>query len=209
MAIAKDDGATVLKAGFISASLAFLAALGFAVAQILQLLGVLPPPLDEIPIYGFSLFIAAPLLLAFLALHYVTPEENRFWSHAAVIFAAIYTAYVTLNYVVQLTAVLPFAAPNPALLQTPHSLFWTVDGLGYIALGLATSFAAPLFAKTGVENWLRWFFIANSAITPVIAVVYFYPRFSTALLLLASPWIVTAPGSILLLALFFRTKLEN
>jgi hypothetical protein len=201
--------ATIPRAGFLSASVAFLAALGFVVAQILQVLGLLGPPLDEILIYGFSLFIATPFMLALLALHYLTPEPKRFWSHAAVIFAAIYVAYVSLNYVVQLSAVMPFEVPNPTLAQTPHSLFWTIDALGYIALGLATSFAAPIFAKTGLENWVRWFFIANGAITPIIAIVYFYPRFSTALLLLGSPWIVSAPGSILLLALYFRSRMPR
>ena len=48
------------------------------------------------------------------------------------------------------------------------------------------------------------FFIANAAMTPVIAVVYFYPRFSTTLLILGSPWIVTAAGSMLCLALYLR-----
>ena len=198
------DENSVRKLGFWSAFVAFVAAAGYSVAQILQVVGIVGPPWDGIFIYGFSLFIATPFMLALLALHYVTPEENRFWSHAAVLFAVIYTTYVTLNYVVQLTAVIPYVAPNPVLVQTPHSLLWTFDALGYIALGLATLFAVPLFAKQGLQKWLRWFFLANGLITPVIAFVYFYPDFSTTLLLLGLPWIVTAPGSMLLLALFFR-----
>ena len=120
----------------------------------------------------------------------------------------MYATYVTLNYVVQLTAVIPYAAPNPVLVQTPHSLFWTVDALGYIALGLATLFAVPLFAKQGRQKWVRWFFSANGLIIPQFVIVYFYPNFSTTLLLLGLPWIVTAPGSMLLLALFFRSGSE-
>jgi hypothetical protein len=191
------------KVGFWSALVAFVAASGFSIAQILQLIGLIRYPWDEILIYGFSLFIAVPFMLALLALHYVTPDEKRFWSHAAVLFAVMYATYVSLNYVVQLTAVIPYGAPNPVLVQTPHSLFWTVDALGYIALGLATLFAVPVFAKQGLQKWLRWFFLANGLITPLIAFVYFYPYFSTTLLLLGLPWIVTATGSMLLLALFF------
>ncbi len=198
------DENSVKKLGFWSALVAFVAAIGYSIAQILQVVGVVGPPWDGILIYGFSLFIATPFMLALLALHYVTPEENRFWSHAAVLFAVIYTTYVSLNYVVQLTAVIPYVAPNPVLVQTPHSLLWTFDALGYIALGLATLFAVPLFAKQGLQKWLRRFFLANGLITPVIAFVYFYPDFSTTLLFLGLPWIVTAPGSMLLLALFFR-----
>ncbi len=195
---------TLYRVGFWSALVAFVAASGFSIAQILQIIGLVRYPWDEILIYGFSLFIATPFMLALLALHYVTPDEKRFWSHAAVLFAVMYATYVTLNYVVQLAAVIPYDAPNPVLVQTPHSLFWTVDALGYVALGLATLFAVPVFAKQGLQKWLRWFFLANGLITPLIAFVYFYPDFSTTLLLLGLPWIVTATGSMLLLALFFR-----
>ncbi|NJD78249.1 MAG: hypothetical protein FIB08_14350 [Candidatus Methanoperedens sp.] len=198
------DVNSLRKVGFWSALVAFVTAIGYSVAQILQVVGVVGPPWDGILIYGFSLFIATPFMLALLALHYVTPEENRFWSHAAVLFAVIYTTYVSLNYIVQLTDVIPYAAPNPVLVQTPHSLLWTFDALGYIALGLTTLFAVPLFTKQGLQRWLRRFFLANGLITPVIAFIYFYPDFSTTLLLLGLPWIVTAPGSMLLLALFFR-----
>ena len=189
--------------GFWSALIAFVAAAGFDVAQILQIIGMLRYPWDEILIYGFSLFIATPFMLALLALHYITPDAKRFWSHAAVLFAVMYVIYVTFNYVVQLTAVIPYEAPDPVLIQTPHSLFWTADALGYIMLGLATLFAVPLFAKQGLQKWVRWFFLANALVTPLIAFVYFYPDFSTTLLLLGTPWIVTATGSILVLALFF------
>ena len=199
---------TLYKIGFWSALIAFVAASGFSTAQILQIVGLVSYPWDELLIYGFSLFIATPFMLALLALHYVTPAEKRFWSHAAVLFAVMYAIYVNLNYIVQLTAVIPYAAPNPVLVQTPHSLFWTVDALGYIALGLATLFAVPLFAKQGIQKWVRWFFLANGLITPLISFVYFYPTFSTTLLLLGLPWIVTATGSILLLALFFRSGLR-
>ncbi len=195
---------TIYRVGFWLALIAFIAAIGFSIAQILQVIGITKPPWDAILIYLFSLFIATPFMLVLLALHYVTPAEKRFWSHAAVLLALMYATYVTLNYVVQLTAVIPYAAPNPVLIQTPHSLFWTVDALGYIALSLATLFAIPVFTKQGLQKWIRWFFLANGLIIPLFAIVYFYPNFSTTLLLLGLPWLVTAPGSMLLLALFFK-----
>jgi hypothetical protein len=189
--------------GFRAAFVALVAVVGFDIAQILQIIGLLGSPWDGILIYGFSLFIATPFMLALLALHHLTPDGKRFWSHAAVLFAVMYAIYVSFNYVVQLTAVIPYADPDPVLIQTPHSLFWTADALGYIALGFATLFAVPVFAKQGLQKWLRRFFLANALVTPVIAFVYFYPDFSTTLLLLGSPWIVTTTGSIGLLAFFF------
>jgi hypothetical protein len=62
--------------------------------------------------------------------------------------------------------------------QTPHSLFWDIDGLGYVFLNLATVFAAPLFARTGPDRWVRWFFLANGLITPLFAITYFFPVYS-------------------------------
>jgi hypothetical protein len=86
--------------------------------------------------------------------------------------------------------------------QTPHSLFWDVDALGYICMGLATLFGSFVFSTHGVEKWAKGFFLAN--VTPIIATVYFYPTFSIPLLVLGSPWIVTAAGSMLCLAIYFR-----
>ncbi len=202
---------SIARFGFWSALIAFAAASGYSISQILQVAGVVRYPLDGILIYGFSLLIATPFMLAILALHYMTPEEKRFWSHGALLFAVIYTMYVSLNYVVQLATVIPASLQNAldpirVLDQTPHSLFWDVDGLGYIFMGFSTLFAAQTFAKEGLQKWLRWFFIANALMTPLVGVVYFYPVFSVTLLFLAFPWGITAPGSMLLLALFFRRK---
>jgi hypothetical protein len=138
-------------------------------------------------------------MLAMLTVHYLAPDEKRFWSHAALLFAVMYNTFVTINYVVQLTTAIPLGISS--LAQTPHSLFWTLDALGYIFMGFATLFVIPVFAKEGLQKWLRWFLLANALITPVVAVVYFSPTFSVTLLLLGSPWAVTAPGSMLLLGL--------
>lgn len=40
-----------------------------------------------------------------LALHYVTPNEKKFWSHADLLFTILYAVFVTENYVVQLATV--------------------------------------------------------------------------------------------------------
>jgi hypothetical protein len=201
---------SVYKVGFWSALIASVGACGYSIVQILQIVGVIRKPMDGILIFGFSLLIAVPFMLAMLALHYATPTERRFWTHAALLLTVVYVVYVTLNYVVQLAVVIPALQPRTSLDlldQTPHSLCWTLDALGYIFMGLAMLFAFPIFEKQGLQNWLRWFFLANGLMTPVIAVIYFYPTFSTTLLLFGLPWIITAPGSILLLTAFFKTKL--
>lgn len=203
---------STVKLGFYSALIAFIASVGYDVAQILQLVGYFKFPLDVILIFGFSLLIPIPFILAMLALHYSVSDNKKIWTHAALLFTIMYATYVTLNYVVQLATVIPMtlrgALDEVRLLdQTPHSLFWDIDALGYIFMGLATLSAVPVFAKKGLELWVRRFFLANALITPVIALVYFYPTFSITLLLLGSPWMITASGSMLLLALYFKQKI--
>ena len=67
-----------------------------------------------------------------LALHYATPIDKKFWSHAALICSIIYAVFVTANYVVQLATVIPEKlkgnlAAISVLDQTPHSMFWDFD----------------------------------------------------------------------------------
>jgi len=197
----------VARAGFYASAIAFVAAVGYGVTQVLQVMGVTAYPLDAILIYSFSLAIAPPFLVAMLALHHIVPGERKFRSHAALLFALMYTIYVVLMYSVQLATVIPLSLHDPAtniLTVTPHSFFWTLDALGYISMGLSTLFAAFVFKKDGAQKLLRRFLIANGMMIPFISFAYFYPNFSTWVLFIGAPWIITAPGSIFLLAIFFR-----
>jgi hypothetical protein len=200
---------TIHKVGFCSGLIAFFSTVAFVIVQMLQLFGVLSYPLDEILIYGFSLCIVIPFLLEMLALHYIAPTEKKFWSHAALIFTVLYVAFVTANYVVQLATVIPMTLQGASdeiliLSQTPHSLFWDFDAIGYIFMGFATLFAVPIFEKQGFQRWVRYSFLVHSLVTPLIVFVYFYPYFSETLLLIGMPWAITAPLSMLLLAIMFK-----
>ena len=195
---------SAVRTGYWSAIIAFWAIVGYGVAQIAQVVGIVEAPLDAILIYATSLAIATPFMLAMLALHYVAPPEKRFWSHAALLFAVMYNVFVTIMYVVQLAAVIPYNVTDPALTVAPHSLFWTLDALAYISMGVATLFGAFVFSQTAGERRVKYFFFANALATPLIALVYFYPTFSISLLFVGSAWLITAPGAMLTLAGHFR-----
>jgi hypothetical protein len=204
---------TVHTVGFWSGLIAFFSTVAFVIVQMLQLFGVLNYPLDEILIYGFSLCIVIPFLLEILALHYIAPTGKKFWSHATLIFTVLYVAFVTANYVVQLATVIPMTLQGASdeiliLRQTPHSLFWDFDAIGYIFMGFATLFAVPIFEKQGFQRWVRYSFLVHSLVTPLIVFVYFYPNFSEKLLLIGIPWGITAPLSMLLLAVMFKKDSE-
>jgi hypothetical protein len=200
---------SINQVGFWSGIIAFAATVTYCVVQVLQLYGMLIFPADERLIYGTSLCIVIPFVIEILALHYITPDHKKFWSHGALIFTIMYAVFVTPNYVVQLATVIPNALRGSLdevriLQQTPHSLFWNYDAIGYICMGIATFFAIPVFDSKGFQKWIRIAFIANSLTTVLISIVYFYPGYTPVMLILGFPWAITAPLSMLLLALWFK-----
>ena len=201
----------ISKVGYWSGLAAFTSAVAYDVVQILQIVGVLRFPLGEILIYGASLCIVVPFILEMLAFHYLTPPDKQFWTHASLIFTMIYAVFVTANYVIQLATVIPAKLSGASeairvLEQTPHSMFWNYDAMGYISMGLACLLAVPAVNRVGFEQWVRLSLVANAFVTPLISVVYFYPTFSTNLLFLGFPWAITAPLFMLMLAIMLRRR---
>ncbi|HET7109241.1 MAG TPA: hypothetical protein VFI41_00095 [Gemmatimonadales bacterium] len=197
--------------GYRAGLAACAAAVSYDVVQLLQVAGVLRFPLDEILIYGTSLCIVVPFVLEIVALHYLASGDQRYWSHASLVFTIMYAVFVTANYVVQLSSVIPAKLSGSTagvglLEQTPHSLFWDYDAIGYIAMGLATLLAIPALGQGGVERRARRALLANALVTPLISIVYFSPAYSTRLLFLGFPWAITAPLCMLMLALALRER---
>lgn len=197
--------------GFWAGVAAFTATVGYDVAQIFQVIGVLHFPLDEILIFGASLCIVVPFVLQTLALHYLTPVDRRFWTHAALLFTTIYAVFATANYVVQLTTVIPAKVRGTAetvrlLEQTPHSLLWDFDAIAYMMMGVSALVIAPALGSTAADRRARVACIAHVAATILAGVVYFYPTYSYKLLLLGFPWGITAPWFMLLLAIALRRR---
>ena len=191
--------------------LAFISTVAYCAVQILQVCRVIRYPIDEILIYGTSLCIVIPFVIEMLSFHYIASKDKRFWTHAALIFTTFYAVFVSANYVVQLATVIPMklrgATSEIRLLeQTPHSLFWDFDAMGYIFMGIAMLFAIPAFNKQGFQNYVRISFLANGLVTPLIALVYFYPNYSEQLLILGYPWALTAPLAMLMLAIMLRKE---
>jgi hypothetical protein len=198
---------SVAKLGFWSALMTFVTAAGYGVVQIGQVFGALTFPWDEITIFGFSMLIPVPFALSMVALHHTVPEEKRVWTHAAIVLAVMYATLVTIVYPTQLAVVVPAKLAGAGedvqmLLVSQGTFMWVIDGAGYILMGVATLFAAGALANDSSSRWLRRFLIANGLLDPIIIAIYVFP----SLLLVGSLWLVTAPGSMLLLAIYFRRR---
>ncbi len=206
-----EAGRDVGRIGFWAGLAAFAAAVGYDIAQIAQLAGVVQFPLDEILIFGTSLCIVVPFVLEILAFHYSRPADERFWTHAALIFATIYATFAAANYVIQLTTVIPAKLRGAAdavrvLEQTPHSLLWDFDALAYIAMGCTTLMIIAALGHEGTERRVRMACMANVAATILAGIVYFHSTYSNTLLVLGFPWGITAPLFMLLLAIALRER---
>ena len=195
--------------GFWAGITAAAATVAYDVVQILQFIGLLHFPLDEILIFGTSLCIVVPFVLEMLALHHSRTKERQFWTHAGLIFTTMYAVFGAANYVVQLTTVIPAKLRGAAdtvrvLEQTPHSLLWDFDAMAYIAMGLAALLVIPALGPDDAERRARFACAAHVVATVLAGVVYFHSTYSYKLLLLGFPWGITAPLFMLLLAYALR-----
>jgi len=202
---------TLGRIGFWAGLVASTATVAYDVVQILQVVGVLHFPLDEVLIFGTSLCIVVPFVLEILALHYSRPIETRLWTHAGLIFTTMYAVFSSANYVIQLTTVIPAKLRGTAdtvrfLEQTPHSLLWNFDALAYLAMGLTALLIIPALRNHGIERWVRVACTAHVVATALAGIVYFYPTYSNRLLLLGFPWGITAPLFMVLIAVALRTE---
>jgi hypothetical protein len=202
-------------AGFWSAVLATVFSLAYVFGQIAEWLGWMgsgggaenpSTPIGLFVLLTPSLFLGPAFLVLAVSIHRLAPPDRRVWSHAAVAFATVYTALISINYYVQLTWVAPRLAAGRTegielFLFTPFDSFlYAVDILGYSFMSAATLFAARVFTGRGLERVVRLFLTANGLLLPFIA-LQMYVHW---LLWIAALWAVTFPGSTWSLAILFR-----
>ena len=201
--------------GFCSAVLATVFSITYVVGQLAEWAGWLGShggPESASTVLGLvvlltpSLFLGSSFLVLVVSIHQLASPDRRVWSYAAVAFATVYAALISLNYFVQLTWVAPRLAAGqtqgiePFLFTPFDSFLYAVDILGYSFMSVATLFAAMVFPGGGLNRVVRLFLMANGLLLPFIALqMYFHP-----LIWVASLWAVTFPGSTWSLAVLFR-----
>lgn len=203
------------KLGYWSAVLATVFSLIYIIGQLGEWIGLLgsaggpesaSTPLGIVVLLTPSLFLGPSFLILMISIHYYTPDDRKIWSHIGLVFAAIYTVLISINYYIQLTLVLPHMIQGETesirfLLFTPFDSFlYSVDILGYSFMSLATLFSAFAFTGPGLEKTARKFLVANGLILPFIALQnYYHP-----MIWVASLWAVTFPGATISIAVLIR-----
>jgi hypothetical protein len=201
--------------GLWGAVLATVFSLTYVVAQLAEWFGWMgsgggadnpSTPLGIVVLLTPSLFLGSSFLVLMVAVHQAAAPERRVWSQAAVAFATVYAALISINYYVQLTWVGPRLARGEiagmeAFLFTPFDSFlYAVDILGYSFMSVATLFAARVLVGDGLELVARRFLVANGLLLPFIALQMYFHWF----IWIAALWAVTFPGATWSLALLFR-----
>lgn len=202
-------------AGFWSAVLSTFFSAAYVIGQIAEWLGLLgsqggpessSTPLGLVVLLTPSLFLGTSFLILIVSLHQLASPETRIWSHIAVVFATAYTVLISTVYYVQLTLVAPRVAHGrvegiEVFQFVPFDSFlYAVDILGYSFMSIATLFAARVFTDGGLQRVARLWLTANGLLLPFLALqMYFH-----SLILIASLWAVTFPGSTWTLAVLFR-----
>ncbi len=194
------------KFGFWAALGALAASLGYAIPQVMQVLGWLGPPLDAILIYAPSLLLAPAFVLTLAALHTAAEPSRKVFSLSALSLAIVYATLVSTVYVTQLGTVIPLdlagRGREVAILRCCEApaFLRSVDLLGYTLMSAATLLAARAVPGPGLSHGVRIALIANGLLAPALFLQLFWPW----LIWVGALWLVTFPAAMLLLALWFR-----
>ena len=210
-----DVSPSTKSVGFWSAVLTAAFSITYVVGQVAEWLGwlgsgggshSLSTPFGLFVLLTPSLLLGASFLVLVVCVHQLATPARRIWSHAAVAFATIYAALISINYYVQLTWVAPRLATGntegiePFVFVPFDSFLYAVDILGYSFMSVATLFAARVFTGEGQERIVRWFLTANGLLLPFIA-LQMYVHW---LIWIAALWAITFPGSAWSLAVLFH-----
>ena len=201
--------------GFWSAVLATVFSLVYVVGQLAEWLGWLgseggpesaSTPIGLAVLLTPSLFLGSAFLVLVVSIHQLAASDRKVWSQAAVAFATMYAAMISIVYFVQLTLVAPRIAQGriagiESFLFVPFDSFlYAVDILGYSFMSVATLFAAQVFTGKGIERVARFWLTANGLLLPFLALQMYYH----SLIWVAALWAITFPASTWSLAILFR-----
>jgi len=149
-------------------------------------------PIQALPYLG-GLALVAGLVLLVTSSHVLARPEQKAFTTAAVVLAAVFASFIFLNYTVQTTFLPTLAryhdARNAAIISmlslvNPTSLAWVVEMWGYAFVGVATWLVAPVFAGSRLEWFTRYTFVANGVLSVI-----------GGLATTARPgWVLTVPG---------------
>lgn len=193
--------------GVAASAAATITSVGYAVPQVLQVIGILTDPWDRILIFAPSLLLAPSFVCAMAAAVDLAPAEHRGQARAAFGVATMYATLVSIVYVIQLGVIVPHdlrgegAAVAAFACCAPGLPLTAIDLLGYSLMSVATWLLAGALPREPRNRWLRRMLIANGALVFALIGQLVEPR----LIVVGAAWLVTFPAAMLLLWRRFAT----
>lgn len=122
------------------------------------------------------LLLAPTVVVLLSSIHAVAPDSRKAFGMAGVVFSGVYAAIIGTNYMLQLLVVRlnveNFALEGLALLAmaNPHSIFVSLETIGYGFFGLAMLFTSGAFSGKRRENWIRGLLL-TSGLTGILGAI--------------------------------------
>ncbi|MFN8442865.1 MAG: hypothetical protein U0175_18960 [Caldilineaceae bacterium] len=164
--------------------------------------------------------IAPIVVILMVCIHHYAAVEKKLFSQIGVIFAAIYTALIAVDYYIQLAVIQPSLLRSEfegiALISqyNPHSIFIALEDLGYVMLALTFLLIAPVFTgKQRLSGVLRWLFRISSLLAlggfVLYHLIYGYNlEYRFEVFVIAVDWVTLIVAGVLV-AIFFRSMLQK
>lgn len=194
----------------VSATLACLFALGYAIPQVLVVTVWSPPEwLEVASIMGPSLGLALLFVPTMAAVHLRAPAEKKHLTLAAYGFALMYATLAGFVYMTQMSLVVPeLYAGRPVDVDlyrvADRTLMTMADAIAYGFMSVSAGLAAFSFAGDRLQRWTKGALLAHGLIAPGVVLAASIP----SALAIGILWLVTGPLSLGLVAAVFARELR-
>lgn len=156
-----------------------------------------------------SLILALTYLILLACLHQVMPEDMRLWTLIALATGIVYAVMASINYNIQAVSVRQSLAAGEIsgiemfIPDNTRSIYNALAN-SYVYMAISMFFAAFVFSDGKLEKWIRGLLMVQ-IISAVGQIAYSMMDTSETLFILTSMiWVLGAPASFILIAVWFK-----
>lgn len=158
-----------------------------------------------------SMLLALTYVILLACVHRVIPEDKKIWSLIALSLGIIYAVMASINYNIQAVAVRQSLAAGETnglemfIPDNTHSIYNALAN-AYVYMAISMFFAGFIFKHGRLEQWIHGLLIIQiiSAIGQISYSMMDTPE--TIFILTSMIWVVGAPASFILIALWFKRQ---
>lgn len=161
-----------------------------------------------------SLLLALTYIIMLSCLHRILPEDKKLWSLIALSIGIVYAVMASINYNIQAVSVRQSLAAGETdgiamfIPDNTHSIYNALAN-AYVYMAISMFFASFAFSTSKLEKWIRGLLMVQ-IISAIGQTTYSMMDTSETLFILTSMiWVIGAPVSFILLAVWFRRHIVD